>query len=101
MGSAYHPLLTACHQVVREETGGVLPIYWLGCSMGGAVACRASQIKPDCGVSGMVSHQSSAISHQSSGISHQLSAISHQPSAISHQPCTCQNPTTAEYMQIC
>lgn len=46
--------LLQLHQVVREETGGELPIYWLGCSMGGAVACRATQLDPDCGVSGMV-----------------------------------------------
>ena len=46
--------LLQLHKVVREETGSELPIYWLGCSMGAAVACRATQINPDCGVSGMV-----------------------------------------------
>ena len=33
---------------------GKLPVFWLGCSMGGAVACRAAQIQPSCGVAGMV-----------------------------------------------
>ena len=46
--------LLQLHEAVREETDGMLPIYWLGCSMGGAVACRAAQIDPDSGVSGMV-----------------------------------------------
>jgi len=46
--------LLQLHEVVKGETGGQLPIYWLGCSMGGAVACRAAQMRPACGVAGMV-----------------------------------------------
>ena len=46
--------LLQLHDLVSEETGGVVPIYWLGCSMGAAVCCRASQIAPRCGLAGMV-----------------------------------------------
>ena len=46
--------LLQLHRVVGEETGGALPIYWLGCSMGGAVCCRAAQMSPKCNVSGLV-----------------------------------------------
>jgi len=46
--------LLLLHDAVGKETSGALPIYWVGCSMGAAVACRAAQIRPGCGVSGMV-----------------------------------------------
>jgi acylglycerol lipase len=46
--------LLQLHGVVRDETGGELPIYWLGCSMGSAVACRATQLDANSGVAGMV-----------------------------------------------
>jgi alpha-beta hydrolase superfamily lysophospholipase len=36
------------HDAVVRETGGALPIFWLGTSMGGAVAARASQLRPNC-----------------------------------------------------
>ena len=34
------------HDVVKKETGGALPIFWCGASMGGAVAGRAAQMLP-------------------------------------------------------
>lgn len=37
--------LLQLHDVVRRETDGSLPIFWLGTSMGGAVACRAVQMR--------------------------------------------------------
>lgn len=36
------------HDEVASELGGELPIYWLGTSMGGAVAMRAAQMRPGC-----------------------------------------------------
>ena len=41
------------HEEVQRETGGGLPIFWLGTSMGGAVAARAAQMRPRC-MSGLV-----------------------------------------------
>ena len=38
--------LVQLHEQVLAETGGRLPVFWLGTSMGGAVCCRALQLFP-------------------------------------------------------
>ena len=38
--------LLQLHDLVSKETNGELPIFWCGTSMGGAVCCRAAQMRP-------------------------------------------------------
>ena len=40
--------LLQLHDEVEKETGGQLPIFWCGTSMGGALAARAAQMRPHC-----------------------------------------------------
>ena len=40
--------LLQLHDEVEKETGGKLPIFWCGTSMGGALAARAAQMRPHC-----------------------------------------------------